>query len=59
MKQAFSFQGSLLRYYLELVAGAGGEVVDLDLAGAGRVHRELDPVWHPRVLLPVPDECLE
>jgi len=29
--------------------------VDLDLASVGRVHRQLDPVRHPRVLFSIPD----
>ena len=40
--------------HLELVAGPGTQVVDLDLPGVWRVDRQLDPVRHPRVLLPVP-----
>ena len=40
---------------LKLVGGSRGEVVDLDLPRVGRVHRQLDPVRHSRVLLPIPE----
>ena len=39
---------------LKLVRGSRSQVVDLDLSRVWRIHRQLDPVRHTRVLLPIP-----
>ena len=41
---------------LKLVRRSRGQVVDLDLPRVWRIHWQLDPVGHTRVLLPIPEE---
>ena len=40
--------------HLELVAGPGAQIVNLDFSCIRRIYRELDPVRHPRVFFSVP-----